>query len=244
VAAVRGRQIGVVAVSLLIAAVCVRLGIWQLHRLHGREDVNAMLIARGAEPPADILGVAPAALPYRHVTATGTYDPAHEVILSGRSLNDQPGNHVLTPLVLSDGAAVLVDRGWVPLDVDTPPVAGAPAAPSGSVRIEGLALPPDAASDPAPSPAPSITTRIDVGITGLPYRLLPAYVLLDTQDPPQASPVPAPGPTFDNGPHLSYMLQWFAFATIALVGGAVLLVRDRRQTLPRATEAARGAPGT
>jgi cytochrome oxidase assembly protein ShyY1 len=35
-------------------------------------------------------------------------------------------------------------------------------------------------------------------------------------------------PTFDEGPHLSYAIQWFAFATIAVVGGAVLLLRDRR----------------
>jgi cytochrome oxidase assembly protein ShyY1 len=142
---------------------------------------------------------------------------------------------VLTPLVFGDGTAVLVDRGWVPLDVTTPPVTGAAAAPAGPVRIEGLALPPDAASDPPASPAPAISTRLDLGIGGLPYRLLPVYVLLARQQPPQASPRPAPGPTLDDGPHLSYMLQWFAFAVIALVGGAVLVVRDRRDTLTAST---------
>ena len=228
--AVRGRQIGVVVVAVIVAAVCVRLGFWQMSRLHGREQINAMLAARGAEPVRDLEGADPASLPYAHVTATGTYDPAHEVILSGRSLNGAPGNHVLTPLVLADGTAVLVDRGWVPLEVDTPPVTGDAAAPAATVTIEGLALTPDAITDPPPSPAPSITTRIDLGISGLPYRLLPVYVLLATQDPAQASPVPAPPPSLDNGPHLSYMLQWFAFATIALVGGVVLLVRDPRRS--------------
>jgi surfeit locus 1 family protein len=227
--------VGVVLVALVVAAVCVRLGIWQLDRLHGRHDVNAMLTARGAEPAQDIRTLDPSATPYHHVTATGTYDPAHETILSGRSLNGTPGNHVLTPLVFGDGTAVLVDRGWVPLDVATPPVAGDAAAPAGPVRIEGLALPPDAVSEPPATPAPAIATRIDLGIGGLPYRLLPVYVLLERQEPSQASPVPAPGPTFDDGPHLGYMLQWFAFATIALVGGGVLFVRDRRQTLPSTT---------
>jgi len=137
---------------------------------------------------------------------------------------------VLTPLVLADGSAVLVDRGWVPLEVATPPVSGDAAAPSGTVTIEGLALAPDAITDPAPSPAASITTRIDLGISGLPYRLLPVYVLLAAQDPAQASPIPPPPPTLGDGPHFSYMLQWFAFATIALVGGAVLLLRDPRRS--------------
>jgi surfeit locus 1 family protein len=228
--ALRGRQVGVVLVALVVAAVCVRLGFWQLSRLHGREQINAMLESRAEEPPVDIEAADPSALPYAHVTATGTYDPSHEVILSGRSFNDIAGNHVLTPLVLPDGTAVLVDRGWVPLDVDTTPVTGQAAAPPGTATIEGLALPPDRVSRPPETPAPSIDTRIDLGIGGLPYRLLPVYVLLASQQPSQASPAIVAPPTLDNGPHLSYMLQWFAFATIAIVGGVILLVRDRRAT--------------
>jgi surfeit locus 1 family protein len=226
--AVRGRQVGVVIVALVIAGVCIRLGVWQMGRLQGRERINAMLTERGALPPRDIQAVDPSALPYTHVTATGTYDTAHEAILSGRTYEGVAGNHVLTPLVLGDGSAVLVDRGWVPLVTDTPPVTGAAAAPTGTVRVEGVALAPDAISDPARSPASAITIRIDLGISGMPYRLLPVYVLLAEQTPPQISPAPVPPPTLDNGPHLGYMLQWFAFASIALVGGVVLLVREQR----------------
>jgi surfeit locus 1 family protein len=53
-------------------------------------------------------------------------------------------------------------------------------------------------------------------------------VLLQSQQPPQDLPAIVPVPTLDEGPHLSYAIQWFAFATIAVVGGAVLLLRDRR----------------
>jgi surfeit locus 1 family protein len=238
--AIRGRQVGVIVVALVVAGVCVRLGVWQMSRLHGRQQINAMLAARGALPAQDIRTADQSSLAFRHVTATGTYDPAHEVILSGRSFQDAPGNHVLTPLVLGDGTAVLVDRGWVPLDVDTPPLTGEAAAPTGTVQVEGLALAPDAISDPAPSPAPSITTRIDLGISGLPYRLLPVYVLLAEQTPAQTAPAPVPPPALDNGPHLSYMLQWFAFATIALIGGVLLLVRDQRE--PQTPKAAPPRP--
>jgi surfeit locus 1 family protein len=216
-----------VIAAVAVAAVCVRLGFWQLDRLHGRQQVNRMLAARETAPPVDLATADPDDVAYAHVTATGTYDPTREVILSGRSQDGAAGNHVLTPLVLSNGDAVLVDRGWIPLDVSKPPVTGAAAAPGGTVRVGGLALPPDATTSP-PIPAPPIATRIDLGMDGLPYRLAPVYLLLASQDPAQAAPVPATGPTLDDGPHLSYAIQWFAFATIAIVGCIVLLTRDRR----------------
>ena len=224
----RVRHTILIAISVVVAATCIRLGFWQLDRLHGRREVNAMLEARSAEPITPITQIAPEDLPYREVTATGTYDPSHEWILSGRSQGGVAGNHVLTPLVLEGGSAVIVDRGWVPLDVGGP-VTGTAAAPGGRVTVTGLALPPDAVTVPAPSPAPSIVTRIDLGRAGLPYRLLPVYVLLASQDPPQDLPAIVDPPTFDEGPHLSYAIQWFAFASIAVIGCVLLLVRDRRE---------------
>jgi surfeit locus 1 family protein len=226
---VRTRHIMLIAIAAIVAFTCVRLGFWQLERLHGRRDVNAMLEQRGAQAAAPIASLSPDAMPYRHVTATGTYDPAHEQILSGRtSERGDPGNHVLTPLVLDDGTAVIVDRGWVPLETGTPPVGGTAAAPAGRVVVTGLALPPDQVSDPPVDPSPSVVTRIDLGRGDLPYRLLPVYVLLQQQQPAQSQPEVVAPPGFDNGPHLSYAIQWFSFAAIAVAGCAVLLVRDRR----------------
>jgi len=225
---IRARQVALVVIAVTIAVVCIRLGFWQLDRLHGRRAVNAMLVERGALAPVGLAGADPESLPYAHVAVAGTYDASHEIVLSGRSYQGEAGNHVLTPLVLADGRAVLVDRGWVPLDVASPPVTGAAAAPAGRVTVAGLALPPDSISATSISPAPSVVTRIDLGVGDLPYRLVPVYVLLQRQDPPQTSSSPIPGqpPTLDEGPHLSYAIQWFAFATIAIVGCVVLLRRD------------------
>ncbi len=226
---VRNRHIILIAIAAIVAFTCVRLGFWQLNRLHGRRDVNAMLEARGTQAATPIAALQPDAMPYRHVTVTGTYDPAHEQILSGRtSEHGDPGNHVLTPLVLGGGAAVIVDRGWVPLEMQTPPVGGIAAAPTGRVTVTGLALPPDQVSDPPVNPSPPLVTRIDLGRGDLPYTLLPVYVLLQDQQPAQPAPEIVAPPGFDDGPHLSYAIQWFSFATIAVVGCVVLLVRDRR----------------
>jgi surfeit locus 1 family protein len=225
----RVRHTILIVVAVIVAATCVRLGFWQLDRLHGRREANATWQERGALPAAPIVDIEPEDLPYRRVTATGTYDPAHEWILSGRTTAEgDPGNHVLTPLVLGDGTAVVVDRGWVPLEQTGVPVTGTAAAPGGRVTVTGVVLPPDEAG-PAATPAPPITIRVDLGRAGLPYRLLPDYILLQSQAPAQQLPIPAPAPTFDDGPHLSYAIQWFAFATIAVVGCVVLLVRDRRR---------------
>ena len=63
----------------------------------------------------------------------------HEFVLYGRTQNSQAGNHLLTPLLLAGGHAILVDRGWVPLDIDEPGAPGA-APPSGDVDVEGVLL--------------------------------------------------------------------------------------------------------
>jgi len=101
----RARWILLPVVAILVAATCVRLGFWQLDRLAGRRAFNAGVEAGLAAPvaPVDALVDAEGAdeAAYRRASATGTWDPAHEVILYGRPLDGRPGDHVLTPLLLA-----------------------------------------------------------------------------------------------------------------------------------------------
>jgi surfeit locus 1 family protein len=220
---------------VVVAAVCVRLGIWQLDRLHGRREINASIRVGLAEParPLDaLLAEHPAtSLGFRQVIVTGTYETADEVILYGRSLDGRSGNHVLTPLRPSDGGPlVIVDRGWVPFEMNTPPV-GAAAPPSGTVTVTGALFPPDATGGGAlASPTVSKVDLTQLAAT-LGEDVLPMYVLLAHQEPAQPNllPQPAPLPELTEGPHMGYALQWFAFATIAFVGMVVLVRRDLRE---------------
>jgi surfeit locus 1 family protein len=230
----RPRVLIAVLLALVVAAVCVRLGVWQLNRLHGRRDVNARIragLAQPARPLSELLAEQPAtSLGFRQVTVTGVYDTADEVILYGRTLDGRNGNHVLTPLRSSQGGpVVIVDRGWVPFEMDTPPV-GAAAPPSGTVTVTGALFPPDA-SGGAVLTSPTVS-RIDLTqlAATLGEDVLPMYVLLAGQDPAQPDDLPAPAslPELNDGPHLSYAFQWFAFATIAIVGLVVLVRRDLR----------------
>src|SRR5205807_4943806 len=68
---------------------------------------------------------------------------AHEVVARQRTAADDAkvGYHVITPLVLDDGKAVLVDRGWIPADGDITRFPRVPAAPSGPVTVTGRLRP-------------------------------------------------------------------------------------------------------
>jgi cytochrome oxidase assembly protein ShyY1 len=230
--------------AAVMAAMCVRLGFWQLERLEGRRYYNH-LFAQGmalAPEPVELLVDRAAGsgtnLLYRQAEAMGIYDTAHEVILYGRSNEDQPGNHVLTPLRLSDGRGVLVDRGWVPFDMDTPPIAAA-APPGTTVTITGLLAPSEPGGSPGAGPTTTFT-RVDLAQIGrqLPYPLLPYYLQLRHQTPGQAGslPIPPPTPTLDEGPHMGYAIQWFSFATIAGLGFLLLVVREVKEARPGAPD--------
>ena len=234
--------------TLVVVATCVRLGIWQLDRLEQRRAFNALVRAREAmpaEPIARLLPTGGAARPddvaYRRATAEGRYDPAREVLLFGRALGGRPGSHVLTPLLLPDGRAIVVDRGWVPLDVEDAPVPGA-APPASPVRVEGVLLPPET-DDPA-ALAGDRMDRVSLAALArrLPYPMLPVYLELRRQEPPPGPlPRPAPPPELTEGPHLSYAVQWFQFAAVAVGVDAALVRRELRGT-PTDAGGAAGRP--
>ena len=109
------RDLAGLVIALLIAATCIRLGVWQLDRLHARRERNALLLVARARPPLEVNGSLPAdSARDRRLRAHGVYDYRHERLWRARSYQGVPGVDLVTPLRLVDGAAVLVDRGWAP----------------------------------------------------------------------------------------------------------------------------------
>lgn len=207
----RDVTLGVAAV--LIAAGCVALGFWQLSRLRQRRARNAVVAARLALPPLEIhdAGVSADSVRLRRVKARGIYDFAAELTWPGRSFEGTPGVALITPLQLSDGSRVLVDRGWV-YSPDAFHVDHAAYREPDTVTVVGIAFIPPRG-------------RGDVDATGF----LPFVIELEKPDPPATTGLPRRwlAPVLDNGPHLSYAIQWFSFAVIALVGTAVLIRKGR-----------------
>ena len=216
----------------------ILLGLWQLRRNAEQNEFNALLDARMSAPAVTLssLGPDPAGFEYRAVEVEGTYDTASEFLLQPRARDGVPGQHIVTPLVTDDGTAVLIDRGWVPLDIGEPPVAG--AAPSaGTVIITGIALgPTDPGARGPRNPAEgelSVVYRLDIDRLQeqFPYPLFPGYVLLEDQSPPSldALPLIADPPEPSRRPNLAYAVQWFSFTAVALVGYAALLRKTAGQ---------------
>ena len=228
----RSRRVAVVVIAVLVAATCVNLGLWQLRRLDERRALNAEILDRRSASPLPITDVAgsAAAEPYRPATARGRYDVEHEVLVFGRSLDGEAGHHVVTPLLLSGGGAILVIRGWVPFAMQAAPVRAA-APPANEVRVDGFLAPDEGDGTVAPDPD-GIVRVLDVeGIaSSLPYDLFPLPLQLAEQTPlqPGSVPIAVPLPELSEGPHLSYAIQWFSFALVALIGGTILVLRDRR----------------
>lgn len=99
--------------------VLVWLGMWQLERLEWKEELIDRLQSRAELPPR--------AFPagpldeeqheFLPVEVTGVLLHEHEFHLINRSLNGNPGVHVVTPLRRSDdGSLILVNRGWTPFE--------------------------------------------------------------------------------------------------------------------------------
>ncbi len=223
----------IVAIAAIVATACIALGFWQLRRLADRRALNAEIRAsRSASPSvirtADDIRALSA---FRPVVVEGTYDIEGEVLLYGRSLDGEPGHDVVTPLALDDGSGVLVLRGWVPFSIDSAPVLE--AAPTvRDVVVEGWLIAPESRGRSRPD-RNGIVRTLDISGIGerLPFELAPFAIQLRTQDPPNAQlPVPVPLPVLSEGPHLSYAIQWFCFAAVAVIGAAILVRRERSPT--------------
>jgi surfeit locus 1 family protein len=235
-------------VVLALVALMVHLGLWQWDRHQERREVNAAVAARSAEAPVGpaelaAAGADPSGLEFRGAVLRGTWAPEEEVLVRPRSHEGRPGFHVLTPLVLDDGSAVLVNRGWVPLQADADRPRTGEAVPDGPVEVEGRVRLAEARQgigprDPGEGRLEQLS-RVDVERLArqMPFALAPVYVELVRQSPPTPGdlPVAVPAPEPGSGPHLSYAGQWFIFATIAAVGWPVLLHRTARRR-PEAEE--------
>jgi surfeit locus 1 family protein len=223
-------------IVLLIVAGCVVAGFWQLDRLDQRRSFNARVerqLALAPQPLDEVITegsrIDPEAVAYRRVKVEGTFDPSREVVLVGRSLNDQTGNDLLTPLVTGNGWAIFVNRGWVPSQFGQPPVAQA-IPPAGTVRLTGVLFSPELNSTEARQGRVSQMFRIDFGQLRqqTPHPTYPDYLWLQTQEPAQPGALPqrVPLPPLNDGPHLSYAIQWFIFATIGVAGYPMLMRRE------------------
>jgi cytochrome oxidase assembly protein ShyY1 len=229
----RPRWLALLFAVAVLVAVCVQLAQWQIHRLDDRRARNAVITANSAAAPRPLQDVLAPGRPvgprqeWTRVAARGRYDGQNQVLVRYRPYEGEPGFHVLTPLVLSSGTAVLVDRGWIP-SVGSTQTPSPPRAPTGEVTVTGRVRPSEPAEPGAGTPHNGQVRFIatDQIARTLPYALTGGYVeLVDQRPAPGDVPRLLADPELTEGPHLAYAIQWYLFAVIA-IGGVVLLAYD------------------
>jgi surfeit locus 1 family protein len=222
--------------AVVLAVGCIRLGFWQLSRLSQRRARNALVVARFAEPVEPLTRLSPDSLSLlRRASVTGTPDYDHEITLAARSYQGSPGVYLLTPVrVFGSDTAILVNRGWVYApdgmtvehqkwrDSITHFVGYAELLPAENARVTGVLV------------RDSRVARLldyETVSSLLPYPVSPLYLvatIADSTQPASQRVARLPPPPLDEGPHLSYAIQWFSFAAIALIGGTVVAVGAMR----------------
>lgn len=213
-------------IVLLLAYACLLLGQWQWHRLTSTKANNTVIrtnqkaaptpvdqvLSRGVDPPS--------ADQYKEVSAVGTYDVGHTIVIRYQTHESNSGIDVVVPLVTSSGTALLVDRGWLATSNQgfTAP-SQLPPPPAGRVTITGWVRR-DAGGSSAQvvdASARSISSAQIQPAIGIP--VYGGFVDLQTETPKAAAPlVPADPPDLSNGPHFFYALQWWFFGLFALFG--------------------------
>ncbi len=241
------RWIGLGLLMTLAAVAMIGLGVWQLDRFHYRTAINDRIDAAAAAAPVPLASVlrppaaragavgpdAPGDAAWTRVSVSGRYDPAHQIVAHSRTVDGNVGFEVLTPLLLGDATAILVDRGWIP-----PPPDGAttptsvPPAPAGEVTVLGRIHAAESRPD-SPQPVGTWLTVRRVAPASiapvLPYGVYGAYVTLDTQQP-AADPTFVPvSPDYENAAmNAGYVAQWWVFALLTLAGFGYLVVKEAR----------------
>ncbi|HZF80376.1 MAG TPA: SURF1 family protein [Rubrivivax sp.] len=229
--------------TVVVALLTARLGWWQLDRAAQKLALQeAQQAQQGLTPLADddLPRDPTAAVPlHRAVRLHGRWSAAHTVYLENRQMQGRPGFFVLTPLLLHDGRAIVVQRGWLPRDAnDRTRVAEVPT-PAGLVKLEGrIAPPPSRLYDFAGAASGPIRQNLDLGEfareTGL--ALLPFTVLQEDDRGLTADGLQRgwPQPAANVHKHYGYAFQWFALS--ALVIGLYAwfqFVHPRRSRPPR-----------
>jgi surfeit locus 1 family protein len=236
----QGRQLLLTLLVVVITAILCGLGMWQWDRLQQRLALNERINTRMQEPALELRTPIDAEIfDYRRVELRGTFDNAQSVLLRNRSFEGTTGFHLITPLQLASGEAILVDRGWIPF-TESDLTARKQYALAGEVTIIGVARISEAGRigpiDPPFTPErPRLDAwfRVDIARISeqIGYPLLPIFV--EVQPGAEFNPTPPiPAATSDLGPgsNLSYSIQWFSFAVILVVGYIALMLRKQSRS--------------
>lgn len=233
------RDIAMGVVAVLAAAGCIRLGFWQLSRLEQRRTKNALVAAQTSAPAMSVADARvrdTSELHWRRISFRGIADYDREMVLAARSQSGTPGVQIITAVRPIGGewgdTSVLVIRGWMPA-ADGRSYTRKSTAEGDTITVDGLVteFPPAGKGAVRMQSTPYAFRWLDRDTMAVESQSAVApFVLLQLGDTVQRDVtkiVRVPQPSLSEGPHKSYAVQWFVFATVALVGYGAYIVSQR-----------------
>lgn len=218
-----------IAFPVVFLVLCVagltRLGIWQMDRMHQKEEMATHLSMLRSLPPVTADGLTPDHAG-RRVHLHGTYDHSREVLLENQRKANDVGYRILTPLLLPTGQEVLVDRGWVNRSLGAQDFLAPYRSGGMDDAVNGVVMPYPLYKNFWGGPVTGVGPE---GTTVL-LKLEPSIIPLKDGTPRLPVYVQADGGTFHNvhafledlpspARHREYMYTWFALAAVVAALG-------------------------
>ncbi|MBL7480907.1 SURF1 family protein [Legionella bononiensis] len=223
-----------IVLTLSFIFIFIRLGLWQIQRADEKVTMIAAEESLAKQEPILWRGEQPLPKQYQRIKVRGTYLP-NILLLDNQHHQHQFGYDAVSPLQLSDGSVVLVDRGWVQGESTRrsfPDI----QIPQGIIELQGSAYFPGKKQwvlGPGIEKKEGGITILEILDAKLVSQLLqkkvyPFIIRLDKQDaygfvrewaivsmPPQR--------------HLAYALQWFAMALVIFIIFVALNLKKRNE---------------
>lgn len=220
-----GAWIGGFVFCIIFSIATVFLGEWQMdRRMEKLEEINKVVDNYDIDPvpyteAGHLFENFEEQQKWTPVIVQGEYLAEDTLVARNRPRAGVPGFEVLVPFVTESGDHILVDRGWLPLGVDATAPASVPAPPNGQARIIIRVVPGEDTIDrdaPAGQVAsihlPTVNEQLEYDVAEEAYGLMAAESPQMTETPQQM-----PEPQRDEGPHLSYSMQWFTFGVMSFI---------------------------
>lgn len=215
-------QLTLAALGLMLLT--ARLSMWQFDRAEQKAALE--------QTARDSLQAEPLPLhsdsvlhPYQRAAVTGEYLPEWEILIDNKVRHKIPGVHVITPLMLEDGGAIAVNRGWVKKNADIPP------PPSGQLTVHGVLQKDnsDAFVLSAQTEHDDVWQNLDLQKYAASTNLqLVSLVLLAEDNTGGLPPVPV-RVNFKSQQSIGYAWQWLTFCFLTLMFYLLLgMRRDKR----------------
>lgn len=218
------------------AALAFALGLWQGGLAFEREARHARIqdANRGQPAGIDTRIVDPQAYDQRRVAITGVFVPEATIFLDNRAYRGAPGVHVLTPLRLAGGSAVVVNRGWMPAPARPGQAVAPPPTPAGAVSLEGVAMAQVASGMALRGAAtgklggvwPNFSFAAYANETGL---VLQPVIVHQTSAVADGLVRDWPAAGAGHAKHVAYAILWFAASLASLAFGLRPFVAVRRR---------------